>query len=184
MEKEMTVQEAATVGEAKPDHRAQLAQYLTQQSESKQTFHKWMQVLELAGLALVVGHLAWAIYVSFNWVGVPERIVAVWFALPVSVVVLLILVGLHATGLRAFFPIALLGGPQQFVTGSKAVGMGLGFAAVCLVVGAFWGAFAWGVWTTNWAILEPLTHIIGVVVGVGAVVAVVSDLYKKLFRAR
>jgi hypothetical protein len=171
------------MGEAKPDNRAQLAQHLAQQSESTRTFDKIMKGLELAGLALVVGHLAWAIYASVTWVGVPERVAAVWFALPVSVATLMILVGVHAAGVRAFFPIALPGGPQEIAVGSKAVGMGLGFAAVLLAVGGFWGTFAWGVWTVNWAILNPLTQILVAVVGAGAVVAVVSDLYKRFIRS-
>jgi hypothetical protein len=131
----------------------------------------------------MAGYLAWAIYVSINW-SVPQRIVAVWFAFPLSIVALLVLVGVHAAGLRAFFPVILPGGPQEFVTGSKAVATGLGLAALALVVGTFWGAFAWGIWTNNWTLLEPLAHILGVVVGVGAVVAVASDLYKKFFRSR
>jgi hypothetical protein len=183
MKKELTVQEAGTASEAKLDNRAQLAQYMAQQPQSRRTFDKLMKVLEVAGLALVAGYLAWAIYVSFNW-SVPQRIASVWFGLPVSVVVLMILVGVHAAGLRIFFPIYVPSSSFPFVTGSKAVGMGAGFAVLSLVVGAFWGAFAWGMWTTNWAILEPLTHIIGVLVGVGIVIAVVSDLYKKLIRSR
>jgi hypothetical protein len=134
-------------------------------------------------LALIAGYLAWAIYVSFNW-SEPQKIVAVWFAFPVSVVVLLVLVGVHAAGLRAFFPIIVPGGPQEFTTGSKAVAMGMGFAATIMLVGAFWGAFAWGVWTASWALLEPLAHVLAVVMVVGVVVAVASDLYKKLFRSR
>jgi hypothetical protein len=184
MKTEKMVQEAGTASEAKSDLRAQLARHLAQQPESRQTFHKWMKVLEVAGLALIAGHLAWAFYISFNWVGVPERIVAVWFALPVSVVALMILVGVHAVGVRAFFPIIVPSSSFPFVTGSKAVAMGAVFAVLSPVVGAFWGTFAWGVLTTNWAILEPLMHILGVVAGVGAVVAVVSDLHKKLFRSR
>ncbi|UCC64333.1 MAG: hypothetical protein JSV36_04560 [Anaerolineae bacterium] len=184
MRKEITVQEAGRSSEARPDKKALLAQHLAQQPESRRTFDKFMKLLEVAGLALVAGHLAWAIYVSINWASAPEKIVVVWFALPVSVVVLMVLVGLHAAGIRAFFPIIVPSSSLPFVTGSKAVGMGLGFAAVSLAIGAFWGAFAWGLWTTNWAILEPLTHIIGVVVGVGAVVAVVSNLYQKFFRSR
>jgi hypothetical protein len=183
MKREMTIQEAGTMVEAKLDHRAKLAQHLAQQSKSKRMFHKLMMVLEVAGLAFIIGHLALAFYVSFNWAGVPERIAAIWLALPASFTAVMILVGLHAAGLRAFFPIALPGGPQEFTTGSKAVGMGLGFAAVCLVAGAFWGAFAWGVWTVNWAILEPLTHIIAVVAGVGVTVAVAWDLYKRFIRS-
>lgn len=183
MSTEKMVREAETASETKSDYRAELAQHLAQQPQSRRTFDKLMKVLEVAGLAFIAGYLAWAIYVTINW-NVPQRIVAVWFALPVSIVALMILVGVHAVGLRAFLPIVLPGGPQEFVTGSKAVATGVGFAVVSLVVGAFWGAFAWGMWTTNWAILEPLTHIIGVVIGVGVVAAVVSDLYRRLFRSR
>jgi hypothetical protein len=132
---------------------------------------------------LVAGYLAWAIYVSFNW-SVPQKIVAVWFAFPVSIAALMVLVGVHAAGLRAFFPIIVPGGPQEVTTGSKAVATGVGFTATLLLVGAFWGAFAWGIWTANWALLEPLAHVLAVVIVVGAVVAVTSDLYKKFFRSR
>jgi hypothetical protein len=183
MKTEGMVQEAGAASEAKLDSRAQLARYVSEQSPSRRTFDRVMKVVEVAGLALVTGYLAWAIYVSINW-SVPQQIVAVWFGFPVSIAALLVLVGLHAAGLRAFFPVILPGGPQILVTGSKAVAMGLGFAATLLLAGAFWGAFAWGIWTTNWAILEPLAHLLGVVVGIGVVVAVVSDLYKRLFRSR
>lgn len=180
---ENMVQEAGAASEAKLDGKAQLAQYLAEQPQSRRTFDKVMKVLELGALALMAGYLAWAIYVSINW-SVPQNIVAVWFVFPVSVVVLLILIGVHAAGLRAFPPIALLSSMQELVTGSKAAATGVGFAAVFLVVGAFWGAFAWGIWTNDWALLEPLVQVLAVVVGVGAVFAVVSDLHKKFFRSR
>ena len=183
MKTEGMIREAGAASEAKSDSRAQLAQYLAQQSQSRRTFDKAMKILEVAGLIIIAGYLAWAIYVSINW-SAPQQIVAIWFALPVSVAALLILVGVHAAGIKAFFPVILPGGPQEFVTGSKAVTMGVGFIAALLLAGGFWGAFAWGIWTANWALLEPLAHILGVVVGVGAVVAVVSELYKKLFRSR
>jgi hypothetical protein len=142
-----------------------------------------MKVLEVAGVALVAGCLAWAIYVSINW-SVPQEIAAVWMALPASISALLVLVGLHAAGLRAFFPLGLLASGQKLITGSSATAMGLGFAIACLVAGAFWGTFGWGLWTANLSLLMPLARVLGVVVGVGAVVAVISDLYKKLFRSR
>jgi RsiW-degrading membrane proteinase PrsW (M82 family) len=180
---EKMVQGAGTAAEAKLDNRALLARHLAQQPQSRRSFDKLMKALEVAGLALIAGHMAWAVYISANWT-VANRIAAVWLAVPASIAALLVLVGLHAAGSRAFFPVALPGGPQELVTGSNAVGMGTGFAIVLLIVGAFWAAFAWGIWTTNWAILKPLTHIIVVVVGVGAAVAVASDLYKKLLRSR
>jgi hypothetical protein len=184
MKAKRMVQQAGTVNERKSDNREQLAQHLAQQPESKRAFDKLMKVLEVAGLALVASYLALAFYISFNWVGVPEKIVAVWFAFPITVAPLMVLVGVHAAGLRAFFPIVLPGNSQEFVTGSKAVNMGAGLAVTSLLVCAFWGTFAWATWTVNWAILEPMIHITGVVVGVGAVIAIVSDLYKKLVRAR
>ena len=177
------VQEARVAGESKPDARDQLALYLEQQSQPVRAFDKVMKVLELGGLALVAGYAAWAIYVSINW-SVPRNIVVVWFAFPVSVVVLLVLVGVHAAGLRAFPPLTLLSSMQEFVTGSKAVATGVGLALLIAVVGAFWGAFAWGIWSNSWAFLNPLSHILGVVVGVGAVIALASDLYRRTFRSR
>jgi len=180
---ENLVQEAGAASEKKLDGKAQLAQYLAEQPQSRRTFDKVMKALEMGGLALIAGYLAWAIYVSINW-SVPQNIVAVWFAFPVSVVILLVLVGVHAAGLGAFPPTALLSSMQGLVTGSKAVTTGVGFTATVLLAAVFWGAFAWGTWTENWAILEPLMHVLGVALGVGIAFAVVSDLYKRFFRSR
>ena len=183
MKTNSVVQEARGTSEARPDARDQLARYLEQQPQSRRTFDKVMKTLELAGLALVAGCLAWAIYASINW-SAPREIAAIWFTFPGSIAVLLILVGVHAAGLRAFPPLALLSSMQELVTGSKAIVMGVGFASVVLVVAAFWGVFAWGTWSNNWAILEPLIQILGVLVGVGAVIAVASNLYRRYFRSR
>ena len=183
MKAESRVQEARGAGEAKPDAREQMARYLEQQPQSKRTFDRVMKALELGGLALVAGYVAWAIYVSINW-SVQREIAAVWVAFPVSVVVLLVLVGIHAAGLRAFPPVIVPGGPQEFVTGSKAMEMGLGLAGTILIVGAFWGAFAYGMWTENWAMLIPLVGVVAAVVGVGAVIALLSDLRRRFFRSR
>jgi hypothetical protein len=183
MKTDSMVQEARVASEAKPDARDQLARYLQQQPQSVRTFDKVMKVLELGGLALVAGYLAWAIYVSINW-SVPREIAATWFTFPICVVPLLILVGVHAAGLRAFPPVIVPGGPQGFVTGSKAVDMGLGLAVTILIVGAFWGAFAYGIWTENWAMLIPLVGVVAAVVGVGAIIALISDLRRRFFRSR
>jgi hypothetical protein len=177
------VQDAGAASEARLDARAQLAQYVAQQPQSRRTFDKVLKVLELGALALMAGYVAWAIYVSINW-SVQREIAAVWVAFPVSVVVLLVLVGIHAAGLRAFPPVIVPGGPQEFVTGSKAVDRGLGLAVTILIVGAFWGAFAYGIWTENWAMLIPLVGVVAAVAGVGAIIALISDLRRRFFRSR
>ncbi len=183
MTAEKTVQEAGTGSETRAGLREQLAQHLAQQSESRRTFDKFMKVLEVAGLALIAGHLAWAIYVSINW-SETGNIVAVWMSLPVTVAFLMVLAGVHGAGIRAFFPVIVPGSSFPFVTGSKAVGMGLGAVLVALVAGAFWGAFAWGIWAEDWSILEPLTRVMAVVVGAGVMIALLSELYRRLVRSR
>ncbi len=182
MKAESRVQEGRRAGEAKPDARAQMARYLEQQPQSKRKFDKVMKALELGGLALVAGYVAWAIYVSINW-SVQREIAAVWLACPVILAVLLALVGIHAAGLGVFPPVIVLGGPQEFATGSKAVGTGIGFAVTVSLAGVFWGAFAYGIWAESWALLKPLSQIVGVVVGVGVVVVVISELRKRFFRS-
>ncbi len=179
MKTESMTQEAGAGSEAKD----QLARYLEQQPQSKRTFDKVMKVLELGGLGLVAGYVAWAIYVSINW-SVQREIAAVWLACPVILAVLLALFGIHAAGLGAFPPVIVPGGPKEFVTGSKAVGTGLGLAVTILIVGAFWGAFAYGLWTENWAMLIPLVAVVTAVVGVGVIIAIISDLYRRFFRSR
>ena len=83
--------------------KAQLAHHLAQQSESKQVFHKWMKVLEVVGLAIIAATFAVALYLSINWATVPQiAIPTAWFAFPVSFAPLMILIGVHSIGLRAF----------------------------------------------------------------------------------
>lgn len=183
MAEEGMVQEAGVEGEAELEPRAKLAQHLARQPESRRTFDKFMKILEGAVLVLIAAHLALAIYGSIQW-SEGERITAVWFALPVSVALLLVLVGVHGAGIRAFFPMVVPNSSFPLVFGSSAVAMGLGFVVLVLVVGGFWGAFAWGTWATDWSILNPLMAILGVALGAGILVAVLSDLYRRFLRSR
>jgi hypothetical protein len=177
------VQETGAANEARLDGKAQLAQYLAEQPQSRRTFDMVMKVLELGGLALMAGWLAWAIYVSINW-SEARHIAAIWLSFPVVFSILAILIGVHAAGLRAFPPVAPMSSMQAFVTGSKAVAMGVGFAVTVCLFGGFWGTFAWSVWTENLALLMPLIEVLVAMIGVGIVVAVFSDLYKRFFRSR
>ena len=105
MKSAVSVPEAGTRAEPKQDLRSQLAEYVAQQPASKQTFHKWMGILEMASLAIPVGVFAIALYLSFSWKSRPDPCdPAAWLCFPLSFTPFLILVGLHAVGLRAFPP--------------------------------------------------------------------------------
>ena len=167
------------------ERRAELATYVAQQPESKQVFHKWMQVLEMAGLALIAGVFAVAMYVSINWTAVPPAAIATaWLAFPVSTVPLMILIGAHTIILRADSPIILPGRSQRFVTGSKAVWAGVGQVVIALAVGAFWGTFAWAVWVGDMGLVATFIRILGTALGVLIPIAIVASMAQKLFRFR
>jgi len=189
MNAETTVRGAGATKRTRQEIKAQWAEYLAQQPASKQAFHKWMRVLEMAGLAIIAGTFVLAIYLSINHTTVPgTTIAAAWFAFPVSIMPLVILQGLHDIVLRASTPSVLTGGPRKFVTGSKAVGPALGSILVALVAGVFWGGLAWAVWAGNMALVERYVRLLGTVLGVVIPVAIVasliSGLYRQFVRAR
>jgi hypothetical protein len=71
----------------------------------------------------------------------------------------MILTGVHAISLRAYSPIVLPGKPQRFATGSKAAWSGAGLIVTALLVGAFWGALAWAVWSNDMALIGTCLRI-------------------------
>jgi hypothetical protein len=192
------------VAESKQDLRSQLAEYVAQQPAAKQSFHKWMQIAELASLAIPIAVFAVALYVSINWKAVPQTAIATaWLCLPASIAPFLILVGVHAIVLRAFPPTGLLGNPlrvayplpggqgvkmQPLRVGRQALGWGWGLVVMALIIGAFWVVFAYAAWTVNLAMLEPLIRILAGVVGVGIAVSItvsiLYSLYRSIFRPR
>ncbi len=185
------------------DLRSQLAEYVAQQPASKQSFHKWMQILEWASLALPVGVFAVALYLSFAWKSVPAQAIATaWLCFPLSFMPLVLLSGLHAVGLRAYPPNGLLGKTIHIsvpVPGrvekmaplrveGKAVAWGWGTVVAALVIGAFWGVFAWAAWTVNMALLTPLITFLGYALGIaiaGSIVfSIFRDIYRRITRSR
>jgi len=182
---QVSVREAGSVRMTRQAFKAQLAQYVAQQPESKRTFHKWMKVLETASLAIIASAFAVAMYVSINWATVPQMAIpTAWLAFPVSVVPLMTLIGLHAIVLRAFLPVIFPGETSQFVTGSKAVWSGLGLIMTGLVAAAFWGSFAWAIWSNHLEWVLSFTRILGIAMGVLIPVKVILSLAQKLFRFR
>ena len=192
------------VAESPQDLRSQLAEYVAQQPAAKRSFHQWMQMAELASLAIPVVVFAIALYVSINWQTVPQTAIpTAWLCLPASIAPFLLLVGVHAIVLRVFPPTGLLGNTlrlsypipggqgvkmQSLRVGRRAVGWGSGFVVLALIVAAFWGLFAYATWTVNLAMLEPLIRILASVVGVGIAasiaVSILYSLYRSIFRSR
>ena len=186
MNSEMTVQRAEAV--SGQDAKAQLASYLAQQTEAKQTFHKWIKVAEMAGLAIAAGAFGAAMYASINHTAFAAKTIATaWIAFPISLVPLMILLGVHAIVLRVTPPIVVPGKRRQFLTGSRAVWSGAGQIVSALLVGAFWGVLAWAVWVSNMATVGNYARILGTVMGVAIPVAIVGgivmSLYQRLVRS-
>ena len=169
--------------------KAQLAEYLAQQPAAKQAFHKWMKALEVAGLALIVGAFAVALYVSIrHTLFLGTTIAAAWFAFPVSAVPLMILQGVHTIALRASVPLTVNGRPRTFVTGSRAVWSGWGLIATALAVGAFWSILAYAVWSFDTEMIGGYGRIVGTALGVvipaAIILGLVSALYRQFVRSR
>jgi hypothetical protein len=180
--------------------RSQLAEYVAQQPASKQAFHKWMRIAELASLAIPVAVFAVALYLSFAWKSVPVKAIpTAWLCFPLSFAPFLILVGVHAIILRAFPPTGLLtrGTLQvyappagqlvrtlQLRVGRKGVAWGWGVVVTALVVGAFWGAFAWAVWSYNPALTAAYIQILATLLGIMIAVSIVVSIVQKLLRSR
>lgn len=177
MNQTMNAHKSLTKTEAREQLKLQLTQYVQQQPESGQAFHKWMQRLELVSMILIAVTFVLAMYLSITWKSVNPLVIPIaWFAFVASPSLLLVLAGLHSIVLRAFPPIVLPGKVQKFVTGSEAIWFGLGTILVALAVAVFWGVFAYATWTQNWAILQPLIGFLGVVLGIGIAASIVVGM--------
>jgi len=185
MNQSASVQGFGTKKEAREQLKQRLAQYVEQQPESMQAFHRWMKRLELASMTLIAVAFIEAMVVSINWTAVsPTTIPIAWFFFAASVSPTMVLIGIHSIILLAFPPIVLPGKLQKFVTGRDAMWSGWGFILGGLALAAFWGLFAYSVWTLNLAILEPLIGILGVGMGVMIVIGMLLTTYQKIFKSR
>lgn len=169
--------------------KAQLAGHVAGQPEPKRVFHRVMKVLEVVGLVLVAAAFAVAMYVSINHTPLAAAVIATaWLALPVSLAPLMILIGVHAIGLRVYFPIVLPGKPQRFVTGTKAVWSGIGLIVTALLVAAFWGALAWAVWSNDLTLIGTYIRVlgtgVGILIAIAIPVAIAGSLFRQIFRSR
>ncbi|NOH04329.1 MAG: hypothetical protein HND47_21315 [Chloroflexi bacterium] len=179
------VQKLATNKEAREHLKAQLAEYLAGQSESTQSAHKWMKLVDVAGLGIVIAAFAYALYGSFSWASTnPTMIPIAWFAFATTLSLMTILFGLHAILIRAFPPVILPGKAQKFVSGSGAVWTGVASIVGGLVMAGLWIAFAYSTATFNLAMLVPLINALGVVVSIGIVVSIVAAIYQKASQSR
>ena len=119
--------------EAKEPIKQQLAQYLEQLPESKQTFHKLMKGLEFAVMLLIPVAFIVALYVSIAWKSYnPLLIPITWFIFAASISPALFLSGTHSIVLGAFPITSVIGKNLKFVTGSRDVWSGVAFIVLSL----------------------------------------------------
>ena len=171
----------------KRDLGAQIADYVAQQPENIQAWHRRMKRLEVGSLGLIVAAFIAALYVSFNWSRFGgATIAAAWFAFPASVSPVLFLIGLHTVILRAYPPIVQLGENKGFRTGRQVSGQGWGMMIVAVISAAFCGLVAYLIWSGHLTAEDFLVamDILGPVVGVGVAIAVIVSLYRRVFRSQ
>jgi hypothetical protein len=163
--------------ETRDQQMLQLTQYLEQQPESKQAFHKWMKCLEVVSLGIILAAFLVALYFSITWKSVNPLIIPIaWFAFAASGSLLIALNGVHTAVLRAFPTSILPSKAQRFVTGSRAVWIGLGLILGGLAYAGFWGMVAYATWTANYELLRPLIGFLGTVMGFGIAASILVKM--------
>ena len=178
-------QQAASTTQVGNDARAQYAQYLEQEPESRQALHRWMKRLQAASIGLAVGVFVKALFVSINWSQAPLEIPFWWMCFALCGVPLTIFRGLDVIVLRAaVFSIRLVTGRRQMatVTGLPAVAIGLGFILVALAWAGFVLAIAYSTVTFNMGLLQTAISIFSAVIGVGVVISILFSLVRGLSR--
>ena len=196
-----SLQNVATQNISSQQLKTQLASYLEEQPENIRSFHRVMKVLESIALSIMIIIFITALVLSFMWKTIPVgAIPTVWFLLPASAAVLMLLIAVHTLSLHAYppsslyniyqggSPARLFGKNQQFVTGKAADTQALILILVALIVGVFFAIFAWASWTVNWTILTPMIYIsgvaLGIVIAVGIVGGMILKTYQKLSKSR
>ncbi len=172
--------------------KALVASRLAEQPENIRAFHRLMNVLESISVGSIILIFITALVLSFMWKSIPtQAIPAAWFLLPVSGAILLLLICIHAIGLRVFPPSSLYliltkgssipfsGKTREFRTGKSAVALAWGLLVLGLVLGGFFAVFAWASWTVNWDFLTPMITVLGTFMGVAIAAGIVVGMIAK-----
>jgi hypothetical protein len=180
MQAEMSV--TGTARETKSNWRSQYQEHLAQQPEKVQAIHCWLGRLTAAGLGLVVGLFAMALYVSVNWKqALPQEIAVRWILFAASGLPAAVFTGLDTIVLRAMGPV---GKDKTFVTGTWAVVAGWGTIAAGLAWSALLVYLAYGVATLRFDMVEiainSLTPVFTAAILVSIAYSVVRDLTRRL----
>jgi len=185
MENNLRAQQAVSTTQVGNDARAQYAQYLEQEPESRLTLHRWVKRFQAASVGLAVGVFVKALIVSINWThAAPLEIPFWWMCFALGGVLPTVCLGLDVIILRAAaFPVRF-GNIRQMVTvtGGRAVIMGLGFIVVALAWAGFVLAIAYSTVTFNMDLLQVAIRIFTAVVGVGVTILILSTLVRNVSR--
>jgi hypothetical protein len=156
------------------------------ESESQQTFHRWVKRFQAATVGLIVGIFVMALWTSINWKQVvPFEVAFWWMCFALSGIPLTVFVGLDIIYSRgAVIPMRWGTGPKQLVTvtGRKAVFTGLGVIAVALAWGGFVLALMVATLSYNWDLLRVTISAFSVLLGVMIVLKIFSSLIRDLSR--
>ena len=185
MESNLGAQQVVSTTQVGNDARAQYAQYLEQEPESRLTLHRWVKRFQAASVGLAVGVFVKALIVSINWThAAPLEIPFWWMCFALGGVLPTVCLGLDVIILRA----AVL--PIRFdkirkvvtVTGRQAVIAGMGIILAALAWGGLIVALAYSMVTFNRDMMQVTIGIFTALVGIVFVVQFLSTLIRDLSR--
>jgi hypothetical protein len=157
--------------------KLEITHYMEELPDSRKVFHKWMNYLEVLGIAMIIVAFLLALYFSITWKSVNPMIIPLaWFAFAGSGSLLMVFTGLHSAILHAFPTSILPRNTIEFISGSKATVIGLGFIIGGLVYAAFWGLMAYGTLTANFELLRPLISSLGIILGFGIAISLLVKM--------
>ncbi|NJD58597.1 MAG: hypothetical protein C3F13_11095 [Anaerolineales bacterium] len=171
--------------ETRNELKSETDRYIDGLPGSHKAFHKVMNYLEVLGMGIIVIAFLFALYFSVAWKTVnPVSIPLAWFTFAACGSLLFILNGVHTAVLGAF-PISILPSKaSKFVTGVKAMWIGVGLIMGGLSYAAFWVMMAYGTVAANDELLRLLISLLGIALGFGIAISIVlkmvSTTLKKL----
>ena len=117
------------------EERLSFDEYVGQLPASKQSTHRWMAYLIIAGILLGIGTLIFAIYTSVTWkTAGGSSVIMAWQYFFLAACVTVILMGIDTVVLGATLPLPIEGSKSSYKAGPEAVREGWTMVGIGVLV--------------------------------------------------